>query len=221
MRSYGQYCPISRSAEILAERWTLLVVRNILLGCTTFNQIARGVPGMSRSLLSQRLRTLEEAGVVRTRPKPQGRGSDYELTEAGLALWDVIKPLAKWGERWLDLQPVHTDPSIVLWAWVQVHLQRELLPKRRVVVRFEFPDEPRTRRRFWLLVEHGDAELCYSAPGPDEDVKIVARSEAFTHWHVGKIEWRDALRRGQIEVSGPRALARAVPTWNGRALPSA
>lgn len=218
MRSYGQYCPISRAAEILAERWTLLVVRNLLLGCRTFTEIARGVPGMSRSLLTQRLRALEDAGVVVSKPKAKGRGCEYELTEAGVALWDVVKPLAAWGQQWLDLKREHTDPSVVLWAWVTVHLRKDKLPKRRVVVRFVFPDEPTTHRRFWLLVEHGEAELCYEPPGGDNDLDVVARSEAFTHWHVGRIEWRDALRSGAIKVTGPRTLARSLPTWNERAV---
>lgn len=105
----------------------------------------------------------------------------------------------------------------MLWAWVTVHLRRDRLPQRRVVVRFVFPDEPTTHRRFWLLVERGDAELCYEPPG-EHDVEVVARSEAFTHWHVGKIEWGQALRSKAIRVSGPRGLARAVPTWNERAV---
>ncbi len=219
MTRYGQYCPISRASEILAERWTPLVVRNLLLGCSTFNQIAGGVPGMSRSLLAQRLRSLEDAGVVASRPKQGRRGSEYELTEAGRALWDVIRPLAAWGQRWVELQPEHADPSFVLWAWVHVHLRREALPKKRVVIEFRFPDQPPQHRRFWFLIEGGEVELCYSAPGFEPDVEVTARSHAFTLWHVGQLEWTAALRNGDIRVIGPRALARALPTWNARALP--
>ncbi len=219
MRSYGQYCPISRTAEILAERWTPLVVRNLLLGCTSFNDIARGVPGMSRTLLSQRLRLLEDAGVIRTRPRERRRGRHYELTEAGRDLWNVIGPMAAWGERWVERQPEHSDPSFVLWAWIHVHLRRERLPRGRVVVAFEFPDQPPAHRRFWMLVEDGDAELCHSHPGFDTDLEVIARSEAFTRWHVGEIEWNAALRNGGIRVVGAPSLARALPTWNERALP--
>lgn len=218
MRTYGQYCPISRAAEILAERWTLLLVRNLLLGCTSFNEIAQGVPGMSRSLLKQRLDGLADAGVVEIRKKPRGRGSIYELTAAGRSLWDVVAPMAAWGERWLDLRREHSDPSIVLWGWVRLHLRRDRLPRRRVVVQFDFPDQPRSHRRFWLLVEHGDAELCDASPGFPNDLVVTARSEAFMHWHVGTIEWREAVRRGEIRVEGPRALARALPQWNDRAV---
>ncbi len=221
MPSYGQYCPVSRASEILAERWTPLVVRNLLLGCDTFNAIAGGVPGMSRTLLTERLRTLEQAGVIQTRPRSGRRGRIYELTEAGRELWDVIQPMAAWAERWVERQPEHTDPSFVLWAWVHVHLQRERLPEQRVVVRFEFPDQKPPHHLFWILAERGNAELCYSHPKYEHDVSIVARSQAFTRWHVGEIEWRQALRSGEIQVEGPRRLASTVHTWNARALPQA
>jgi DNA-binding HxlR family transcriptional regulator len=198
VRRYGQYCPISRASEILAERWTPLVVRNLLLGCHTFNDIAGGVPGMSRSLLVERLRTLEEAGVIHTTPKTARRGRRYELTESGRALWNVIEPLAAWGEQWVERQPEHTDPSFVLWAWLHVHLRTERLPRRRVVVQFDFPEQPPAYRRFWVLVENGGAELCYSHPKFENDLKVTARSAAFTRWHVGELEWKDAVRARPI-----------------------
>lgn len=198
----------------------MLVVRNLLLGCTTFNDIARGLPGISRSLLSQRLGRLEDAGVITTRPKQGRRGREYELTEAGLALWDVIKAMAGWGERWVELQPEHTDPSFVLWAWIHVHLCSERLPRHRVLVQFDFPDQRPPHHRFWMLIEGGAAEMCHAHPGFDCDLEVTARSEAFTRWHVGKIEWGDALRSGDIVVDGSRALARQLPTWNERAVPA-
>lgn len=218
MPSYGQYCPISRAAEILAERWTLLVVRNLLLGCTRFSDIAGGVPGMSRSLLTDRLRKLEDAGIVRTTPIEGRAGREYHLTDAGRALWDVVGPLAAWGRQWLELQPEHTDPSFALWAWVHVHLNKGALPEERVLVEFLFPEQPPAYRRFWLLVEGGEGELCYRDPGFEPDLHVKARSEAFTRWHIGEMEWWSAVKAGEIEVSGPRRLAKQLPTWNERAL---
>ena len=161
---------------------------------------------------------LEDAGVVRTEPKEGRRGRTYGLTEAGRALWDVVGPMAAWGERWIELQPEHTDPSFVLWAWVHAHLRRDLLPDRRVVVEFEFPDQSPPHHRMWLLFDGDDTELCHAPPGFDVDVEVVARSEAFTSWHVGRVEWSQAVRSGDIRVRGPRRLARALPTWNERAL---
>lgn len=217
MRTYGQYCPVSRAAEILAERWTPLVIRNLLLGCTTFNAIAGGVPGMSRTLLSQRLRKLEGAGVIRSSPKSRGQGATYALTDSGHELWGVMTAMSTWAERWIERRPEHTDPSFVLWAWCQVHLEREALPPRRVTVRFDFPDKKPPYHRFWILFGSAEAELCSSPPGFEEDVLVEARSEAFTRWHLGELTWQQALRRGEIRVEGPRDLRLALPTWNARA----
>ena len=217
MKSYGQYCPISRASEILAERWTLLVLRNLLLGCSSFNAIAGGVPGMSRSLLTSRLRALEDQGVVTSKPKEGRRGREYALTDAGRDLWNVIEALSSWGRRWIELQPEHSDPSFVLWAWAHVHPRCDRLPTRRVVVAFEFPDEPPSYRHFWFLIEGGAIELCYSRPGFEHDLEVKARSQPFTLWHVGRLSWGQAVRTGAIRVSGPRALATALPTWNERA----
>lgn len=209
VRSYREYCPIARASEIVAERWTPLVVRNLLYGCRTFTEIARGVPAMSRSLLIKRLKELERAGVL-----VKSAGGTYELTDAGADLARVIDALAAWGERWLEVTTEHTDPGFVLWSWSKYYLDPEHVPEARVLVEFSFPDEPPTNRRYWLLAENRSAELCYSHPGGEPDVFVTARSEAFTQWHLGMLEWRRALAEGSITVSGPNRLARAVPTWN-------
>lgn len=216
MKTYRQYCPIARASEVLAERWSLLVVRNLMFGADTFSSIARGVPAMSRSMLTRRLRELERAGVIRSTPKPNGQGSIYALTDAGADLADVIGGLGRWAEAWVDVLPEHTDPGFALWAWCQVQLDRDALPDGRVVVHFEFPDEQPGNRYFWLLVEHGDAELCLTDPGGDPDLYVRARSAPFVDWHRGAMPWSAALRRGDITVTGDRRLARAFPSWNTR-----
>ena len=162
MGTYRQYCPIARASEILAERWNPLIVRNLMFGADTFSAIARGVPTMSRSMLLKRLEELERAGVIESRQKPYGRGHLYALTEAGADLAGVIDGLAAWGERWVEVTPDRSDPGFALWAWCQVQLDRSALPAGRVVVAFTFPDERPGNRRYWLLVEHGEAEVCYS-----------------------------------------------------------
>ena len=216
MTAYRQYCPIARASEILAERWTPLIVRNLLFGADSFSQIARGVPMMSRSMLVKRLDQLERCGVIDRRPKPRGAGSTYALTEAGRDLAGVIRALADWGDRWLEVTSEHADPGFALWAWCQVQLDRSALPAGRVVVAFTFPDERPGSRRYWLLVDGGEAELCYSDPGGVPDVEVVARSLAFIDWHRGARSWSDAVRAGDIEVHGRRELARALPSWNLR-----
>lgn len=212
MRSYGQYCPIARAAEIFAERWTPIIVRNVLLGCRTFTEIHRGAPGLSRTLLTQRLRELERVGVIERQPAPDGRGSIYVPTPAGQDLWEVCMALGTWGARWLEVAPAHLDPYVVLWSMCN-SLDVSRLPEGRVVVRFEFTDLARNNR-FWLLIEHGAGEVCISNPGIDEDLVIRADSETFALWHMGRRRWGDALHDGLIQLDGPPRLARAFPSWN-------
>ena len=215
VRNYGQFCPIARASEILAERWTPIIIRNVLLGCNTFNAIADGAPGLSRGLLSTRLRELERAGVIEIRAKADNPGSTYEPTEAGRELWKVLLALQHWGTRWVELTPEHAHPGVVLWAWVTAYLRRELLPHRRTVIRFEYTSLRGPGCRGWLLVEHGDGEICEKHPGGEEDLVVLVHDPlAFARWHLGEITWRDALRRGAIELTGRRDLARALPTWN-------
>lgn len=214
MGTYRQYCPIARASEIMAERWTPLIVRNLMLGAHTFNDLARGVPAMSRSMLAKRLTELEHAGVVRSEPKERGRGSKYGLTDAGVDLAAVIHALGEWGERWVEVTSAHADPGFALWAWCQAQLDRSKLPPDRVVVAFVFPDQPPANRYYWLLVEHGDAEVCYSDPGGQPDLIVEAESVAFVDWHRGALSWSAARRNGSVVVTGRRHLARSMATWN-------
>ena len=215
MRTYGQYCPIARASELLAERWSLIILRNIVLvGCRTFNEIADGAPGLSRGLLSKRLRELERAGVIEIRPKPDGPGSIYEPTESGRELTAVMSALQEWGTKWAELTPEQAHPGVVLWAWATFYLDRDRLPQRRVLVGFDYPTVDGGRRG-WLLIERGDAEICEKYPGGEEELVVVVHEPVvFARWHLGELRWGDALRSGAIEVTGSRSLARALPTWH-------
>ena len=220
MRTYGQYCPIARASEVLAERWTFIIMRNILIGCRTFNEIAAGAPGLSRGLLSKRLRQLERAGVINIVAKSGGPGSTYVPTQAGRELWDVMLAMQHWGSRWAELAPEHAHPGVVLWAWVWKYLPHENLPSARALVGFEFSTVVGPGRRAWLLFQRGDVELCNKHPGGEEDLVVrVNEPVAFARWHIGELEWGSALRSGAIEVKGSRALARALPTWHVAAKP--
>ncbi len=214
MKSYGQYCPIARAAEVLAERWTPIIMRNVLLGCQTFNEIAAGAPRIPRALLTSRLRELERAGLLEISPKPSGRGSLYRPTTAGREAWAVLKALGDWGDRWTDIEPEHADPNAVLWSWCQTYQRMEAIPQDRVVVRFDFAD-PRGRPiREWFLAERGQLDLCRFDPGFGDDVEVTIHdAQGFARWHMGLVDWADLLR-GALEISGPRALCCALPTWN-------
>ena len=216
MRTYGQYCPIARGAEIFAERWTPLIVRNLHLGCGSYSEILVGAPGLSRTLLSQRLRQLELVGIVESAPKPDGRGRHYRLTRSGHDLFTVCQSLGEWGARWLEIAPEHLDPFVVLWSMCNA-LRADQLPDRRVVIRFDFSGRAR-RERYWLLIEHGDTEICKTYLGHDEDLYIAAEAEAFVKWHAGQLTWSQATREGRIQLNGPSSLVRAFPTWNARSM---
>jgi hypothetical protein len=134
--------------------------------------------------------------------------------DAGRNLAGVVGELAAWADRWVDVRTEHTDPGFALWVWCQVQLNRGALPQQRVVVAFTFPHERAGNRRFWLLVEGGDAEVCVTDPGGEPAAEIVARLRAFVDWHRGVLPWGDAIRDGSITVRGRLSIVRALPTWN-------
>ena len=238
VRTYGQYCPIARGAEIFAERWTPLIVRNLYLGCGSFSEILEGAPGLSRTLLSQRLKQLERLGVVKSAPKPDGRGHHYELTTSGHDLFKVCQSLGEWGARWLEIAPENLDPFVALWSMCNA-LRRDRLPDRRVVIRFDFHACRSASRelstgarsakgergtglthheRYWLLIERGDTEICKTSPCLDEDLYVTAEAEAFVKWHAGQLSWAQATREGRVQLDGSPPLVRVFPTWNARSM---
>lgn len=216
MRTYGQYCPIARGAEIFAERWTPVIIRNLHLGCGSFSEILEGAPGLSGTLLSQRLKQLERLGVVESAPKPDGRGRRYALTSAGHDLFAVCQSLGEWGARWLEIAPENLDPFVALWSMCNA-LRRDRLPNRRVVIRFDFTGR-RHPECYWLLIERGETEICKTYRGLDEDLYIKAEAEAFVKWHAGQLTWAQATRDDRIQLHGPSWLVRAFPTWNARSM---
>jgi DNA-binding HxlR family transcriptional regulator len=210
MAEYNQYCPIARGAEIFAERWTPLIIRNLMLGCHSFNAIAEGVPRMSRTLLTRRLRELSRMGVVEMRPNPAGRGHLYFLTPAGQELKGVTMALGAWGARWIELGPADYDAGVVLWAICRL-ASPDSLPRQRHTVRFEISG--RKREQYWVIFQRPEAEVCLKPPGFDEDLVVTTTAEWLTKWHAGLISWQEALRRDLIRLDGTSAVAQALPRW--------
>ena len=197
---YGQYCPIARAAEVLGDRWTLLILRELICGSRGFNEIARGLPRMSRSVLSTRMRSLESEGLV-----TRGDGG-YELTAAGTELKPVLFGLGEWGARWgfQDPREDELDPVVLMW-WIHRGIDTQLLPDRRVVVEFRFR---RQRGRFWLLITRGDVGVCESDPGFDSDIVVDADlSTMFGVW-LGRERLVDAQRDDLVCFAGPPGLVR-------------
>src|SRR5437763_1278062 len=211
-KGYGQYCPIAKGAEIFAERWTPLIVRNIHVGAHTFTEIAAGCPRISTTLLAQRLRSLERAGVIEQRSNPRAKGWLDYLTPAGQVLVEVVLQLGSWGARWWELAPQDYVPSVVLWAW-KMHVALDRLPQPRIVIGFDLRDRP--KEKFWLLLQKPEAELCVKHPGYDEDLVINTDSQTLTLVHLGRLPVTDAQRAGNWRVDGSPDLVRGLPTWGG------
>src|SRR6266849_4674802 len=157
MRTYGQFCPVARASELLAERWTPIIIRNLLNGCRTFTEIRQGAPGIPTALLTKRLDTLERYGIINRERIPSARGWSYRLTEQGQDLRAVCDAMGQWGARWLEIEPHHKDPAYVLWATTKL-VDAAKLPDRTVVVRFELRDRPGDS--YWLLLRKPTPELC-------------------------------------------------------------
>lgn len=210
MKTYGQYCPIARTAEFFAERWTPIIVRNLAAGCSTFSQLREGAPGIPKALLAERLSLLERYSVVARRPQPNARGSLYELTESGRELKRVCDAMGEWGARWLEIEPRHLDPAYVLWAICRL-VDLDKVPRVGVVVRFDLRDE--TKRHFWMLLQHPRAEVCTAYPGRAEDLIVTTDAETLVQWNLRRITFQQGLRAGRCRLEGPPALVRAFPTW--------
>jgi DNA-binding HxlR family transcriptional regulator len=217
MKGYGQFCPVAKAAEIFAERWTPLVLRELACGSHRFSHLHRGVPLMSRTLLAQRLAQLEDAGIVRSAARTKGRGREYFLTPAGEEFRPVIERLGEWGQRWARKQVSadDLDPGLLMWD-IHRRVNTDRLPDRRVVVQFDFRAVPKTFRRpatYWLILEQRDVDVCLKDPGYEVDLIVNADLVALTKAWMGDVRLADAMRSGLVRVEGPTALVRAFPGW--------
>jgi DNA-binding HxlR family transcriptional regulator len=212
VKTYGQFCPIAQALEVLAERWTLLVVRELLMGSTRFSELQNGVPLMSRTLLSDRLRTLRDVGLVE---RHEGRsGPEYSLTEAGRELQPILEGIGHWGKRHANrgLPEEHIDPKLLMWD-MQRRLRTENLPKERKVVLFRFSDARKGEARFWLCASETLVDLCLKNPGFDVDLTLDTDVRTLTEIWMGRREFRDCVRDKSVVLAGSRALQREFPGW--------
>ncbi|AZG46754.1 winged helix-turn-helix transcriptional regulator [Gordonia insulae] len=214
MTSYGQFCPVAKAMELLDERWTILVVRELLLGSRHFNELRRGVPKMSPALLTKRLRGLERAGVIR-RAEVGGR-SVYTLTEKGEELTEVVTALSAWGTRWIgELGDADLDPHLLMWDMHRT-IPIDRWPRRRTLVEFTFRDVIGKAGSWWLVVSDGDAEVCDFHPGYDVDATVVTDLRTLTEVWRGDVSWRTALADNRITVLASSEVRRDVPDWIGQ-----
>jgi DNA-binding HxlR family transcriptional regulator len=209
---YGQYCPVTTASEVLADRWTLLILREMVLGSTRFNDIERGLPGISRTLLAQRLRHLERKQVLELRPARSGRGHEYHLTPAGRDLEPIIIALGEWAVRWMFAEPQQTDvdPTTLTW-WMHLRVDQSQLPDRRVVVEFDYRGPGRTV--LWILLDRGQPSVCTKHPGFDSDIVVTTDVLSLQRVFSGIETLATAQRDGSVVIDGPPSLTRAFGQW--------
>jgi DNA-binding HxlR family transcriptional regulator len=214
MSIYGQFCPVALGAEVFAERWTPLIVRELLYGPKRFNDLHRGIPRISRNLLVQRLDSLAHAGIIVRMTADKGRGYIYRLSESGQELGRVIDALGTWGYKWAsrDLTDEHLDPDFLMWALRRL-VRVDALPEDRVVLLFQF--RRHRDRRFWLVLQRPVVDLCLFDPGFDVHVTIESEVEALAKVCLGHLGLLQAVRGGQIELSGAPRYRRALSDWLG------
>jgi DNA-binding HxlR family transcriptional regulator len=211
MRSYAQYCPVAKATEVLGDRWTLLIVREMLGGVTGFNELQRGLPGISRSVLADRMRGLERTEVIERRTGPSGRTLAYRLTPAGRDLEPVVQAIGEWGATWsvIDPRPEELDPDLLI-VWMARHVDREELPLERVVVQFDFRNP---KKRYWMVLEPSEVSVCLQHPGFDVDLEVRVDTATLYRVYLGRVELGGAMKARKLAISGPRALQRGFNRW--------
>lgn len=213
---YKQFCPLAMAAEVLCTRWTMVLLREMIADSTRFNDLRRGVPKMSPTLLSQRLKDLVAAGIVEKRSVPSERGVfDYHLTEAGRDLREVVIAMGMWGQKWVEssLSLKNLDPSLLMWD-MRRNLNPAPLPKRRTVVQFVYHDLPSTKRDWWLVIEPtGEVDLCWADPGFEVDLYVSTDLRTMTAIWMGVTDV--ASEREKFEFTGSREISDTIQAWLG------
>lgn len=216
--SYRQFCPVAMAAEILCTRWTVVLLREMVAGSTRFNDLRRGVPRMSPALLSQRLKELEAAGIIfRAASRTETGIFEYRLTAAGEELKPLVEAFGIWGQRWVEteLSLQHLDVSLLMWD-MRRNLDPTPMPKRRSVIKFQYPELSAAQRSWWLMVEpQADVDLCSVDPGFDVDLYVVGDLRTMTAIWMGLDTVRAAVDERRLILTGEPALAANMQAWLG------
>jgi DNA-binding HxlR family transcriptional regulator len=213
---YKQFCPVAMASELLCTRWTMVLLRELVAGSTRFNDLRRGVPKMSPTLLSQRLKELEAAGVIERKAVKSEKGVfEYCMTKAGKDLGPVVEAVGYWGQKWVEARRSleNLDPSLLMWD-MRRNLNPKPLPDRRTVIEFLYPELPVSKRFWWLVVEkHGEVDLCWSDPGFDIDLYVSTDLRTLTAIWMGLTTV--AKEREKIVLTGNLDIARKMQSWLG------
>lgn len=218
MADYGQFCPVAKATEVVGERWTLLILRELMLGTCRFNDFQRALSRISPTLLNQRLKSLEAQGILIRKKKSGQKGYEYRLTASGKELAPLVETLAVWGMRWARGQMTDAELDVEFLMWdLQRRLQTEHLPAGETVICFSF-DELKKFGNWWMVVYDDSVDLCTQDPGKDIDIYINSTVRALAEVWRGDVSLRQALADGEIETHGTRALERSLPNWLGLCL---
>jgi DNA-binding HxlR family transcriptional regulator len=210
---YAQFCPVAKAAEILGERWTLLIIRELLVGGTRFNELQRGLGLISPTLLTKRLNDLAEAGVVIRRKMHGQRGHEYLLTAMGRELLPVITQLGEWGMRWARGAMPDKDLDVeLLMLYLQRSIKPEALPGTETVIRFKFYDL-KLLSDWWLLVNGSSVDVCVKNPGREVDIYFGTDLRTMIQVWMGDLSYRAAIADGRMKITGPSALTRDIKSW--------
>ena len=212
MKTYGQFCPVAKAAEIFAERWTPLIIRELLMGSRKFSELEIGMAHIPRSLLSQRLRSLEAAGVLTRKTVGNSKRPEYHLTEAGADLFEVVKGLGDWGQKWVnhDIGPADVDPALLTWD-MHRRVNVDLLPPGKVVIQLTFHGA--AKGEYWLVLERPEPSVCLQDPGFDIDLFVSADTIAMHKVWMGMASLADCMDEGLIVLDGLTAHVEAFPRW--------
>lgn len=212
MKTYGDFCPVSKAAEIFAQRWTPLILRELGAGSHRFNELQQGVPRIPRSLLAQRLKELGDAGVVERRVDAGGKRPEYHLTASGQEFFGIVMALGEWGQRWANrvIGPEDVDPNLLMWD-MRRRINLDRLPDRRVTVQFDFCGV--RQQSFWLVLERKEPSVCMFDPGFTIDLIVTADTVTLHRVWMGRGTLEEALRQELITLEGPRELKKAFPGW--------
>ena len=212
-QKYGQFCPVALASEVLAERWTLLVVRELLAGSRRFSDIRRGIPRISATLLKQRLIVLEDAGILERRSSNATPGFAYCLTKAGQELRPLLDHIGEWGQRWArDIKPDDLDPGWLVWN-IHRRLNTPAMPSGRTVIEINFLDASQEQRLFWIVHLRGKAEVCVRHPGFEVDLQVSAKVKTLAEVWRGIRSMRMEIRARNIRLSGSSSARRNFPEW--------
>jgi DNA-binding HxlR family transcriptional regulator len=215
MTNYGQFCPVAKATEIIGEKWTLLIVRELFLGTTRFNDFQRAISRMSPTLLAKRLKRLEECGIIIRKKLSGQKGYEYRLTGAGKELGPLIEVLAVWGMRWARGQMSDDELDVEFLMWdMQRRVQTEHLPDGETVICFVF-DELTKYKTWWLLIDGDTVDLCTEDPGKDVDLYLNSSVRTVVEIWEGDLDIRKAMHDESLKAHGARHLIRTLPDWFG------